>query len=64
MKQKGFYVSYQITVRLDAPDKVEAQGMLFRKLRRFAKRITADGAFSLEPQYVEEATTGHVWDVR
>jgi hypothetical protein len=38
--------------------------MLFRKLRRFAKRITADGAFSLEPQYVEEATTGHVWDVR
>jgi hypothetical protein len=64
MDTHAFYVTCQVTVQLQAADEVEAQELLMRKLRRFAQRIAVEGAFAVEPQSVEAATTGHVWDVR
>lgn len=64
MDTQAFYVTCQVTVRLEAADQVEAQEIVLRKLRRFAQRVAGDGTFSVDPQYVEAAATGHVWDVR
>jgi hypothetical protein len=64
MDTQACFVTCQVTVRVEAADPVEAQELLLRKLRRCARRVAVDGAFSVEPQYVEAATTGHVWDVR
>ena len=64
MDKTRFYVTYLVAVSVDAPDSTDAQATLFRKLRRFAKRVSADGLYQVEPQYVEDQHTGQVKDIR
>ena len=64
MEKTRFYVTYLVAVSVDATDSTDAQATLFRKLRRFAKRVSADGLYQVEPQYVEEQKTGNLIDVR